>query len=95
MLLHNAQVGLFYFLAGAGVPEEAAAGARRQVCVRGESVHHRGQLQLLRRGGLSRRGQGAGRFAVARFPLCTAVCVDLSSHLTAGLNCFGFLPQHL
>lgn len=38
---------------GAGLPEEAAAGAGRQVRVGGESVHHFGQLQLLRRGGLS------------------------------------------
>lgn len=38
---------------GAGTPEEAAAGAGRQVRVGGESVHHCGQLQLLRRGGLA------------------------------------------
>lgn len=46
---------------GAGVPEEATAGARRQICVGGESVHHRGQLQLLRCGGLAHRDQRAGK----------------------------------
>lgn len=38
---------------GAGIPEEATAGGGRQVRVGGESVHHRGQLQLLRCGGLA------------------------------------------
>lgn len=51
----------FLQFSGAGIPEEAAAGAGRQVRVGGEPVHHRGQLQLLRCGGLSRRGQGTGK----------------------------------
>lgn len=50
-----------FSLLGAGIPEESTAGAGRQVCVGGESVHHRGQLQLLRRGGLSHGGQGTGK----------------------------------
>lgn len=47
--------------AGARLPEKAAAGAGRQVCVGGEPVHHCGQFQLLWRGGLPHRGQGAGK----------------------------------
>lgn len=50
-----------FYPVGAGIPEEATAGAGRQVCVGGESVHHRGQLQLLRRGGLSHWSQGTGK----------------------------------
>lgn len=50
-----------FLIPGAGVPEEAAAAAARgQVCVGGEPVHHGGQLQLLRCGGLPERGQRPG-----------------------------------
>lgn len=51
---------MLIFSTGAGAPEETAAGAGRQVCVGGESVHHGGQLQLLGRGGLAGRSQGPG-----------------------------------
>lgn len=57
----------FWFpLAGTGIPEERAAGARWQVCVGGEPVHHRGQLQLHWCRGLSHRGQRTGE----SFGLC-------------------------
>lgn len=49
-----------FTITGAGLPEESPAGSRWQVCVSGEPVHHRGQLQLLRRGRFSRRSQGTG-----------------------------------
>lgn len=71
-------------LSGVGISEEAAAGARRQVCVGGESVHHRGQLQLLWCGGLARRGQRTGTCTAAWFisaralkseeTVCVCVC---------------------
>ena len=99
-MLHTAQSvtlclaqssSLIFFLpgsfspAGAGVPEEATAGAGRQVRVGGESVHHRGQLQLLRRGGLSHRGQGAGEWDGATVT-CRHRCWKFVSH---------FLPVQL
>lgn len=46
---------------GAWISEEATARAGGQVCVRSESVHHCGQLQLLRCRGLSDWGQRTGK----------------------------------
>ena len=63
---------------GARLPEAAAAGAGRQVCVGGEPVHHRGQFQLLRRGGLPQRGQGAGESP----PLVRAVWAERTPSLS-------------
>lgn len=63
---------------GARLPEEASAGAGRQVCVGGEPVHHRGQFQLLRRGGLPQRGQGAGKSP----PLLRSVWAERNTSLS-------------
>lgn len=63
----------FYFK-GAGIPEETTAGARWQVCVRGEPVHYCGQLQLLRRGGHPDRSQRTGEFGESSCRIPAETC---------------------
>lgn len=100
--LYNVQVYLPFFLwfpspgsfcfypTGARTPEEAAAGAGRQVRVGGESVHHCGQLQLLRRGGLAHRGQGTGK-SRRRCVSAADACVESLHPISSWCSC-SYMP---